>query len=285
MSKKREQKPLLSFFKNHQKKYLHNFLEIGKRREFLKLYKDNRMTKIEKYNSQSQEVITSPALEEIRVTPMELAEKLIQNPVFELDADKKLVIYNIDSNDFVSAISAIDQPKRLQIFYNIMNKFSLNITLEGSITLGEFDVGSHSWAISAGNSGSLKMTTQPSPLVKSITEIVSFLNLVSAGKGFPLKARQDLLITGLSSSAMLNYHRLCQETEDLVAREKGQDELFRFASELLTLKGLNLKVYGLNASQVNRNIDINAGGILFKAMQLDDGSQPHLILTLLENPK
>ena len=235
------------------------------------------MAKSEKRNESS-----SITLEEIRVTPMELASMFLQNPVFELSSDKKLVIQNIDTNDFLSAISATDQPRRLQVFLKMMNKLSLDLSLEGSITLGEFAIADHSWTLFAGNSGSLKISTKPAAVVKSITELVSVLSLTPAGTGFPLKANQDLLSTGLSSDGMLEYHRLCQETEDPKEREKGQDTLFKRACEILGLKNLNLRIYGLNASQVDRNIDVNAGGILFKGVKKDEETSPHLILTLLE---
>jgi hypothetical protein len=236
------------------------------------------MVQSEKRNESS-----SASLEEIRVTPVELASMFLQNPVFELSSDKKLVIQNIDTNDFFSAISASDQPRRLQVFLKMMNKFSLDLSLEGSITLGEFSIADHSWTLFAGTSGSLKISTKPATVVKSITEIVSVLSLTPPGTGFPLKANQDLLLTGLSSDGMLDYHRLCQETEDPQAREKGQDTLFRKASEVLALKNLNLRIYGLNVAQVDRNIDINAGGILFKSVKKDEETTPHLILTLLES--
>jgi len=250
---------------------------------FLKHQKEGPMAKLEKRTEKVESATATPTLEEIRVSPMELAQKLSQNPTFEIEANKKLVIHSIDTNDFMSAISAKDQQTRLQVFLTMMNKLSMNVKLEGSITLGEFDVGSHSWSLFAGESGSLKMTTKPSPVVKSITDMVSFLDVISEGKGFPLKANQDLLITGLSSDAMMNYHRLCQDTDEASARDQGQDTMFKAASELLRFKGLNFKVYGLNVAQVNRNIDINAGGILFTAVGKDDGTQPHLILTLLSD--
>jgi len=232
--------------------------------------------------SEKRNESTSAILEEMRMTPVEFATLLTQKPHFELQADKKLIIQNMDTNDFLSAISATDQPRRLQVFLKMMNKFSLDISLEGSITLGEFSIADHSWTLLAGASGSLKISSKPATVVKSITEIVSVLTLTPAGTGFPLKANQDLLLTGLSSDAMLDYHRLCQETEDPQAREQGQDALFKKASEVLSLKNLNLRVYGLNAAQVNRSIDVNAGGILFKTVKKDDETQPHLILTLLE---
>ncbi len=227
--------------------------------------------------------LPSSFAEEIKVTPIELAEMLNKNPEFQLQSGKKLIIQNIDTNDFLSAISAPDQTRRLQVFLKIMNKLSLDIILEGSIHLGEFNIGNHSWTLSPGESGFLKISSKPTVVVKSITEMVSFLSLIELGNGFPLKARQDLLLTGLSADAMLDYYNLCKETENGGSREKGQDILFQKACELLRLKNLNLKIYGLNAAQVDRNIDTNVGGILFKASSLNNETQPHLILTLLES--
>lgn len=238
------------------------------------------MAKPEKRNESSTSA--SATLEEIRVTPIELASMLTQNPSFELQADKKLVIQNIDTNDFLSAISATDHARRIQVLLKMMHNLSLDLSLEGSVVLGEFSIADHSWTLSAGESGSFKISAKPATVVKSITEIVTILSMTPAGTAFPLKANQDLLLTGLSADGMLNYHRLCQETEDVKAREKGQDELFRKGCELLALKKLNFRIYGLNVAQVDRNIDVNAGGILFKAVKKDDQSPTHLILALLE---
>lgn len=232
-----------------------------------------------------KQAATTPLLEEVKVTPTELAQMLVQNSEFQLKAGRKLIIRNIDTNDFLSAISATDQPRRLQVFIKMMNKLSLDLVLEGSIHLGEFNIVDHSWALSAGESGSLTISSKPAAVTKTVSEMVSFLNLMAPGSGFPLKARQDLLLTGLSSDALLDYYKLCQENEDVAVREKGQDALFKKASDILSLKGLDLKIYGLNSSQVDRNIDINAGGILFKAVSLNNQTHPHLILTLLETPK
>lgn len=221
-------------------------------------------------------------LEDLRMTPSELADQLLQTPLFELSNDRKLTIYNMSANDFITAITAKDQSSRLQVFFHMMKNLSVDVELEGSISIGDFSIGDYSWTLSTGSNGSLKIKSKPSTVVKSIEEIVSFLMLMDLGKGFPLKANQDLLLTGLSRDAMLHYYRLCQEKEDSTTREQGQEELFDKANSTLALKGLSLKIYGLNASQVNRNIDVNAGGILFKATKNSDEMPPHLILALLK---
>lgn len=219
---------------------------------------------------------------DFKVTPSQLAEMLLQNPSLELQPNQKLILQHINTHDFVSAISAPDHSKRLLSFYSMMKKLDLDITLEGSIFLGEFNLSDHSWTLSAGESGFLKISAKPSTLIKTVSEIVAFLSLMPAGNAFPLKARQDLLLTGLSSDAMLAYYRLCQETTDLQTKEKGQDNLFHKACELLPLKNLHLRIYGLNASQVDRNIDLQAGGILFKGLPKDANVSHHLMLTLLK---
>ena len=232
-------------------------------------------------NPKEKKVESITVLENIRLTPAELADKLLQTPDFALESEKKLTIYNMNVNDFITAIAAKDQTSRLQVLFQMMKNLSVDIELEGSISIGDFNIGDHSWTISTSNSGSLKIKSKPSMVIKSIEEMVSFLTMMDLGKGFPLKGRQDLLLTGLSRDAMLDYYRLCQEKEDAASREKGQDDLFDKASPTLALKGISLKIYGLNAAQVDRNIDVNAGGILFKATSNSDEMQPHLILALL----
>ncbi|MBM3199091.1 MAG: hypothetical protein FJZ58_07575 [Chlamydiae bacterium] len=253
------------------------------------------MSKAEKYtdSKKTSETAATPAAvtmpvattEDIRVTPSQFAEMLMQNPYFELSSDRKLVIFDMNVNDLLSAIEAPDHTQRLQILVQVMQRYSLDVILEGSIILGDFNIADHSWTLSAGATGFLKFQAKPSTVIKSLTEIVSFLNKMAPGKGFALKARQDLLLTGLSPDAMMDYYRLCQANEDPKVREKGQDELFAKACQTLALKNLSLKVYGLNAFQVDRSIDVNAGGILFKVTENQDGIQPHLILALLENEK
>lgn len=240
------------------------------------------MVKSEK-NSSSQKVENIiETLNELRVTPAELAILLSEQPEFELTDGKKLVVHDMNVNDFFAAITIGDQAKRVQIFCQIMGRFSLEVSLEGSISLGAFNASDYSWTLSHGESGSLKILSKPSTVIRSLSDVVSLLSMLPVGQAFVLKPRQDFLLTGLSSDAMLDYYRLCQDTEDPIAREKGQDEMFMKASQLLSLKGLTLKLYGLNTAQVDRNIDVNAGGILFKAAKKDDATQPSLVLALLE---
>lgn len=220
---------------------------------------------------------------EIKLTPVQLADLLTQNQTFELQAGKRLVIHGIDPNDFLNAVTASDHTKRLQVLQFILSRYSLDIAFEGSITLGEFNISEFSWNLSAGASGSLRILSKPSVLRRSIGEIVAFLNMLPVGQAFILSPRQDLLLSGLSSDAMLDYYQFCQEHQDGKAREKEQDALFKKACSMLDLKGLHLKVYGLNAAQVDRAIDVNAGGILFRAVGSEEKTSPALVLALLSS--
>mgnify|MGYP003353624336 CR=1 FL=1 len=145
-------------------------------------------------------------------------------------------------------------------------------------------ISDYSWTLSKGPKDSLRIRAKPTTLVKSIEEVTSFLSLMEPGQALALKPRQDLLITGLSRDAMLSYYRLCQEKDDVSLRDKGQDELFQAACPTLALKNLMLKVYGVHAAQIDRSIDVNIGGILYKATKNDSGLEPQLILVLLKKP-
>ena len=219
--------------------------------------------------------------EVIRKTPIELAQILTTEGKFEITSSEMLVLSNLDLNDFLEAVAITDLSKRLQVLGKILARFSLEVSLEGSIALGEFNIADHSWNLSAGESGSLVIKARPTLLRKSVNDLVSFLNMLPVGQGFVLKPSQDLLLEGLTSDSMLDYYKLCQENEDAVTRDKGQDELFAKNCQTLSLKGLVFKIYGVNAKQVDRGIDVNAGGILFRVVK-GEGPQPaSLVLVLL----
>jgi hypothetical protein len=238
---------------------------------------------IESQDQQETSSAVDPAssAQAVKVTPLELAELLAQNPNYELSSGKKLVIHNMDVNDFLSAIAASDQPKRLQVLQFMMARYSLDINLEGSIVLGEFNIVDHSWTILPGTSGSLRILSKPAMVRRTVADVVSFLNMLPVGQALVLKPRQDLLIAGLSSDAMLDYYQFCQENQDAKVREKGQDEMFAKNCQTLVLKGLSLKIYGLNAAQVDRAIDVNAGGIVFRAIANEEFPAPCLVIALL----
>jgi len=222
----------------------------------------------------------------VRKTPIELAQILATEGKFELTSSEMLVLSNMDLTDFLEAVAITDLSKRLQVLGKIFSRFSLEISLEGSVALGEFNIGDHSWNLSAGASGSMVIKARPILLRKSVNDLVSFLNMLPVGQGFVLKPSQDLLLEGLTSDSMLDYYKLCQENEDAAARERGQDELFAKNCQTLSLKGLVLKIYGVNAKQVDRGIDVNAGGILFRAMAAEGAQAASLVVVLLnKEPK
>lgn len=219
--------------------------------------------------------------EEVRLTPMELAQVLSKEGKFELTSNKILILSQMDVSDFLTAVTTTDLTERLQVLAKILSRFSLDIILEGSVTLGEFNIADHSWSMSAGSSGIMLIKAKPTLVRRSVSEIVSFLNMLPVGQGFVLKGSQDLLIEGLSSDSMLEYYKFCQDNGDPKARDMGQDALFEKNCQTLSFKGLSLKVFGLNASQVDRGIDVNAGGILFRAVPAELSQKSAIVVVLL----
>ncbi len=68
-------------------------------------------------------------------------------------------------------------------------------------------------------------------------------------------------------------------------REKEQDRLFEGACPMLVQKKLTLKVYGFNVLQIDRNIDVNAGGVLFRPVGNSELTTPAIVLALLRAEK
>ncbi|NDD58196.1 MAG: hypothetical protein EBZ47_02940 [Chlamydiae bacterium] len=240
-------------------------------------------SKVEKEMASIKEEVIKK--QEVRKTFSELAAHLTKEGKFEVKANQVLVISDMDVSDFLEAAMTLDLNHRLNVLGKALNRFSLDLILEGSIGLGEFNIADHSWNILAGTTGSLTIKAKPSALKRSINELVDFLKMLPVGQGFVLKPSQDLLIQGLSKDSMMEYYDLCQEKEDPELRQKGQDELFEKNSSILKVKGLIFKIYGLNSSQVDRAIDMNAGGILFKSVPLADVEHSSLVLVLLSKEK
>jgi len=233
-----------------------------------------------KASKQNTEIVPSVA-EEIRVTPLQLAEMLVQTPDFEVKVGQKLVIHGLHVNDFLAAVAASEWQKKLQVLMDAFKQFYLEVSLEGSISLGEFNLADHAWTLLPGQNGSFTIRARPTSVKKTVNELVSFLNLLPVGQALSLKPKQDLLISGLSSDAMLEFYRFCQENEGGPAREKEQDKLFASACQTLSLKHLSLRIYGVNAVQIDRTIDVASGGILFRVLGNDELKAPSLIITLL----
>jgi hypothetical protein len=237
----------------------------------------------------NEKKVSAPALQEeagkeIRVTLQEMASKLSLDRVWELQTGSTLTVYQMDSSDFMSAVEEGEPAERLKFLVELMKRFSLDIAFEGSIALGPFNLADHSWSFTPGNSGSLRIMAKPTTMRKSLSEIVSFLTKLPVGQALVLKPCQELFIEELSADAMLNYYEHCQEHQDTASREKGQDAMFLQSCPLLEEKGLLLKVYGLNAMQIDRNIDASAGGILFRPVGNAELKDPRVVVGLIAKP-
>ena len=214
------------------------------------------------------------------MTPMKLAEYLSEHSQLILTSENKLVLRDMDPSDFLTAATAADHLGRLQVLQKIMGRFSLEISLEGSVAIGEFHLDTYSWTLLPGTTGNLTIRAKPMPLKRTLAEIVSFLNMLPVGQAMVLKPHQDLLLSGFSSDAMLDYYQFCQDNSDAKVRELQQDKLFCKSSQLLESKGLTCKIYGLNAVQIDRMIDIHAGGIVFRPIGDEVHSKPSVLMAL-----
>ncbi|MBM3207906.1 MAG: hypothetical protein FJZ57_04800, partial [Chlamydiae bacterium] len=188
-------------------------------------------TKVEK----EMTAIREEALQkqEVRKTFLELVQILSKEESFEVSGNQMLVIEDMNIVDFIDASSSLDLTARLDALGKAFNKYSLDLILEGSIGLGEFNIADYSWNILPGTSGKLVIKARPATLKKNITDLVSFLKLLPSGQGFVLKPGQDLLIQGLSKESMMDYYDSCKDDDSVEKKDKGQDELFEKNCSLL----------------------------------------------------
>ena len=154
-------------------------------------------------------------------------------------------------------------------------------SLEGSINLGSFNLADHSWSIQAGETGKLCITARPITVRKSLSEIVTFLTKIPVGQALVLKPQQELFLEDILASDLISYYDYCNNEPDGKKREKEQDALFIKNSPILRDKGLTLKVYSLNAKQIDRSIDTGVGGLLFKPIASEEQEHPRIVLGLL----
>ncbi len=228
-------------------------------------------------------VIQEEEVKEIRLTWQGLADKLLQQGSLEIQTGQTLIIHQIDITDFLSLVEEPLAPEKVKLFTEIMKRFFLELSFDGSLALGPFQLADQSWNLTCGNSGSLRITAKPLTVRKSLQEVVSFLLKLPVGQALVLKSTQDLFLEEVSADAMFNYYQHCQDETDPVAREKGQDTMFASSSPLLVEKNLLLKIYGLNTKQVDRTIDAAAGGILFKPVGSSD-KEPKIVIGLIPKP-
>lgn len=224
------------------------------------------------------------AIKEIKLTWQELANKLTGQGSVEIQEGQTLVIHQMDISDFLTLVEEPEATGKVKIFGEIMKRFFLELSLEGSLSLGSFQLADQSWNLTCGNSGFLRITTKPLALRKSLQEVVSFLSRIPVGQALVLKPNQDLFLEEVSADAMFNYYQHCQDETDAVSREKGQDEMFLSSCKLLKEKNLLLKIYGLNTQQVDRTIDAAAGGMLFKPVGSQELKEPRIVIGLIAKP-
>ena len=229
-------------------------------------------------------LVQEKEIKEIKLTWQELADKLLQNGSLGLQTGQTLIIHQIDITDFLTLVEEPLAPEKVKKFAEIMKRFFLDISFEGSLALGPFQLADQSWNLTCGASGSLRIMAKPLAVRKSLQEIVSFLSKIPVGQALVLKPNQDLFLEEVSADAMFNYYQHCQDEVDPIAREKGQDAMFASSNALLVEKNLLLKIYGLNTKQVDRTIDAAAGGILFKPVGSVELKEPRIVIGLIAKP-
>jgi hypothetical protein len=219
--------------------------------------------------------------QELRLTWPELANTLSQSGKLELKPGEPLVIHQIELTDFIALVEETKPEVKAALFADMIRRLALDISFEGSIALGPFNLAEQSLTLSAHPGSFLRIRARPRTFTKSLTEIVSFLSKLPVGHALVLKANQDLFIQDLSADAMFSYYQCCQDEGDVQAREKGQDKMFLDSCPMLEEKGLLLKIYGLNVQQVDRAINAAEGGVLFKPVGNDELKEPRIVLGLV----
>ncbi len=210
----------------------------------------------------------------VKVTPFELIKQFSKKPVFELKAGQKLIIHDIDTNDFLSALSAKNIQEKLKTLQKIIGKNSLDFLIEGSGFSEKFNLNEQSWTWFVGESGFLKITSSPTAVEKSASEIIACLENLPPQTAVPLKTYQDLLVTGLPPDVIEDF-RLAQSSEKKSENSEGLFDSFRF-------KNHQIRVYALGAKKLKHSIDDNTGSILFQALSEGSQLQPRLMLVFAD---
>ena len=219
---------------------------------------------------------------EIFKTPLEFALELTAKGSFDLSDHYALVLREMDPSDFLDATMARTPAERLKIFLNMMERLGLKLHLEGSIHFADFHISERSWRIETTNSSYLSIKAIPVMLKRSIDDLVSFLQLLPHGQGFALKPCQDLFLEGLTSQSLMDYYNFCQQNEDPIQRDHHQNLLFETNFQMLSIQGLSLKIFAIHAVQLERMIDVNGQGIVFKAVAIDKKIKPSIIVALMK---
>ena len=218
----------------------------------------------------------------IKLTVLELVQKLSKSESIVLKTGESLKIVDLDMNDFLAIANETDNHKKLNGLQLIMNRFKLQLFLEGSMTLGAMNLDDHSWTLTAGDSGQLRISAKLFPLRLSLTDLITFLKRLPLGQALVLKEEQELLLEGFSPEALSSFFNFCQNTTDIKVLEKAQDDFFVSASLSLAQEGLDLKLYALNATMMNREVNPIHGQILFKPVSNEEKAACRMMAVLIK---
>jgi hypothetical protein len=217
-----------------------------------------------------------------KLSVLELAHKLSLSESITLKKGDTLSFSDLDLSDFFAIVNEEDNLKKLGVLQQIMNRCRLILSLEGSLALGALNLDDRSWTLMAGDSGSLTICAKPLPVRLSLQELVLFLKKLPLGQALVLKPNQDLLLEGFSQESVTGYFEFCQNTTDVKVLEKAQDEFFTQANELLKQENLTLKMYALEASMMNREVNPMLGQILFKPQGDETRQHPRMMAALIK---
>jgi len=218
-----------------------------------------------------------------KLSVLDLIKKLTLGETIELPNGHSLSITDFDMQDFLSIVTEDNLQKKLGVIQGICNRFHLNVLMEGDVLLGALNLDDRSWTLTASESQSLKIFAKPQPLKLSIDEVISFMKKLPLGQGMAFRSGQDLLITGFSQKAVESYYEFSKDVTDARVLEKAQDAFFVEASATLQKEGLILKVFAIDASSLNREVNPAFGMIVFKAQSRDNQKNPRIALALVKS--
>lgn len=214
------------------------------------------------------------------ITIFSLIQKLSQSEVIHLNQGETLKISEFDMSDFIDLANEPDPIKKLTLIQKHFFGFNLVLNLEGSLAVGNLNLDDRSWMIGASEGGELKISANPIALKKSVDDVVKFLKNLELGHGLVLKAGQDLLLEGFSKDAVQGYFELSAKNSDAKVLENIQDEFFIASSQTLKDDNLVLKVFAVDATNLNREVNPELGMVIFKPISEDVSKKARVVLAL-----
>lgn len=198
----------------------------------------------------------------------------------ELNPLESMTISHLSADDFIKIANEQEFPKKLQVLQEILGKHNLQLNMEGGLVIGAMNLDDYSWVLSAPESQKLTITAKPLALKLNMHELVLFLKKLPLGQGFMFHENQDLMLSGFSEQNVKDYFDSSLNNKDSKVLEATQDALFRTASDVLKNENLSLKIYALNATQLNREVNPKFGFIVFRAQSPDLQKKPRIIVAL-----